>query len=648
MPLREGQDEPLPLDDHVVRQLAKATAPSILEAIVELVTNSDDSYSRLEGQGLLVDGRIFILLLGKKGGGWRLSVIDRAEGMDAETLDRATTFAAPASGFYEGKSVRGLFGRGLKESIIALGAGRIITVRDCKGSIVEIINDAGKPRRKAVKVDSRVEAPNGTIVLIEGLDQPFPRQEVIKRQLQSHFALRHILRRRRVLFFYASIAGHEDKASRFFENMTFDVLSILDSLETSAVALQPDEPAGKLVSDQEFSVQGLGQVRLQIFEVDQKLEYVGGQPWSQAGFIITSQGTPLDLDLFGYDNDESSHYFYGYLECPQIAELLRAEDFGLLTPNRSGLNWRDRRCRALRQAAAQVLRPLIQEKRRQLVERTPQALSNRQVRRLVKLLNTLAANEEMEESEFVNIGRGASPPKLGLFIRPEKAYAAPGEQRSFSVYLVPDASGSMISAEVALELLEATDGIVLSDDVITVTEHKGKPFLRGAFVVAGKHFGDRALIRAYLLADPKLEDLAEFVVEEPGRSKRRRLSSASRGVFRQIEFDATPDPIQRVYCNEEGVIKIYVEFPPLRQYFRVGQEANDALSGAGAVMFAELIAEAFCNRVARSRLLSEPLPISDPQAAVDRFNSYVNSLRKRCADEIHRVCVRQRTNGGLG
>jgi hypothetical protein len=647
MPLREGQDEPLPLDHHVVIQLAKATVPSVLEAIVELVTNSDDSYSRLEGQGLPVDGRIFILLLGKKGGGWRLVVIDRAEGMDAETLDRATTFAAPASGFYEGKSVRGLFGRGLKESIVALGAGRIITVRDCKESIVEIItDDSGKARRKAVKVDSRVEAPNGTIVLIEGLDQPFPRQEIIERQLQSHFALRHILRRRRVLFFHASIAGREDAASRFFENMTSDILSIVDGLETSAVALQPDELAGNLVSDQEFPVPDLGQVRLQIFEVDQKLEYEGGQPWSQAGFIITSQGTPLDLDLFGHDNDEAGHYFYGYLECPRIAELLRAGDFKLINPNRSGLNWRDRRCRALRQAAAQVLRPLIQEKRRQLVERTPQALSSRQVRRLVQLLNTLAA-AEMEESEFINIARGASPLR-GLFIRPERAYSAPGEQRSFSVYLVPDASGSVISAEVALELLEATGEIVLSDNVITVAEHKGRSFLKGSFVVAGKNLGDRALIRAYLLDDPELEDLAEFVVREPGHSKRRRLSSANRGVFRQIEFDATPDPIQRVYCNEEGVIKIYVEFPPLRQYFRVGQEANDALSDAGAVMFAELIAEAFCNRVARYRLVREPLPIGDPQAAVDRFNNYVNSLRKRCADEVHRVCVRQRTTGGRG
>lgn len=40
----------LPINSRIVEQLAKATVKNMVDGIVELVTNCDDSYKRLEGK----------------------------------------------------------------------------------------------------------------------------------------------------------------------------------------------------------------------------------------------------------------------------------------------------------------------------------------------------------------------------------------------------------------------------------------------------------------------------------------------------------------------------------------------------------------------------------------------------------------------
>ena len=52
--------------------------------------------------------------------------------MDRQKIELATTFFADASEYKKNKNVRGYFGRGLKETIIALGIGEIITIKDNK------------------------------------------------------------------------------------------------------------------------------------------------------------------------------------------------------------------------------------------------------------------------------------------------------------------------------------------------------------------------------------------------------------------------------------------------------------------------------------------------------------------------------------
>ena len=114
-----GKD--LPINPKIISQLSRATIKNIVDGIVELVTNSDDSYKRLEEKRVKTSGKIEIYVNRKKGGICEnLKIKDYAEGMTKEELEKAIEFGGETSGFLEGRSVRGLFGRGLKETIVSL------------------------------------------------------------------------------------------------------------------------------------------------------------------------------------------------------------------------------------------------------------------------------------------------------------------------------------------------------------------------------------------------------------------------------------------------------------------------------------------------------------------------------------------------
>lgn len=149
-----GEPQDLPIDARITLQMSYGTIRYLYDAIVELVTNSDDSYKRLERDGVAVEGVIKIRTRRLKGSKCeRLEVIDFAEGMSRGKLEKALIFAGEASGFEEGKSVRGLFGRGLKEAIIALGRGEIFSIKDNKLSVAEVWIDkrTNKPKRRLIE-----------------------------------------------------------------------------------------------------------------------------------------------------------------------------------------------------------------------------------------------------------------------------------------------------------------------------------------------------------------------------------------------------------------------------------------------------------------------------------------------------------------
>ena len=98
-------------------QNAKLNIVDVSDAIVELVTNSDDRY-----QILGTDGRIEIEIERRRGSNTSvLRVRDFADGMTAETMEQKLSRQGDrVSGLDEGQSVRGTNSRGAKD-VAALG-----------------------------------------------------------------------------------------------------------------------------------------------------------------------------------------------------------------------------------------------------------------------------------------------------------------------------------------------------------------------------------------------------------------------------------------------------------------------------------------------------------------------------------------------
>src|SRR5665647_25774 len=120
---------------HVVRRMRNAMQGDVIRALVELITNGDDSYSRLADAGPSVEHRIDVNY-GKDGYNGIFAVRDFAEGMSyAQVDENFTTYGAPTSGLSAGKSVRGYFGEGAKDCLATMRDGHIGTFKD--GQFVE-------------------------------------------------------------------------------------------------------------------------------------------------------------------------------------------------------------------------------------------------------------------------------------------------------------------------------------------------------------------------------------------------------------------------------------------------------------------------------------------------------------------------------
>ena len=90
---------------HTYRSIIKATQGNVIRALVELITNSDDSYIRLEGNNNNFIGNI-IIEYKKIGFCGHFSVCDYAEGMtEVEVEKNFTKYGAFTSGKEIGKSV---------------------------------------------------------------------------------------------------------------------------------------------------------------------------------------------------------------------------------------------------------------------------------------------------------------------------------------------------------------------------------------------------------------------------------------------------------------------------------------------------------------------------------------------------------------
>lgn len=390
---------PIPVDQRVIDIDSRRFA-SIEKALVELITNSDDSYGRLEQAGAAVSGRISIHYERHQAGAV-LVVADQAEGMAFDQARFILAYGGAHSPLARGEGGgRGYFGRGLKQAIYGLGYGWIETIRGGRYSRIELFRDEnggylyddGDGDRPARDKDhERLEAPgNGTRVTIV-TDHPqitIPHFRSLVQAVASNVYLRDVLRRRTVELVHMQ----HGKAVEHSGPVRYQE-------PAASVLIGPDQP-GQFVHDGVSHPFTLTLKRA----LDAELTTRGDERTN--GLLVLSGTAVLDCQLFDYENQVGTEYLFGTVECPALLDRL-GQGLAVISDEREGLNQKEPFVAAFASAVSAMIAPCVLAERDKLKHLEHATASGRTSHMIEHLL------ERMSRAAIQDFGLSL-PPAAGV------------------------------------------------------------------------------------------------------------------------------------------------------------------------------------------------------------------------------------------
>ena len=379
---------PIPVDQRVIDIDSRRFA-SIEKALVELITNADDSYDRLEQAGVAVSGLIRIHYERHQAGAL-LTVADQAEGMAFEQARFILTYGGAHSPLARGEGRgRGYFGRGLKQAIYGLGYGWIETIRGGRFSRIELFRgenggylyddgDGDRPARD--KDHERLGATgNGTRVTIV-TDHPqvtIPHFRSLVQAVADNIYLRDVLRRRTVELVHTQ----NGKAVEHSGPLRYQ--------EPAASLLLGPALAGQFVHAGQSYPFALTLKRA----LDAELTTRGDQ--RSNGLLVVSGSAVLDCQLFDYENQVGSEYLFGSVECPALIEKL-GQGVAVISDEREGLNRKEPFVDAFARAVSALLAPCVlaeREKLRHLEHASASGRTSQMIEHLLERMSRAAIQD---------------------------------------------------------------------------------------------------------------------------------------------------------------------------------------------------------------------------------------------------------------
>lgn len=378
----------IPVDQRVIDIDSRRFA-SIEKALVELITNSDDSYARLEEAGIAVSGQILIQYERHRRGAL-LAVTDQAQGMPFATACFILSYGGAHSPLAKGTGGgRGYFGRGLKQAIFGLGYGWLETIHDGRLSRIELFraenggylyDDGGQDRAVTERDRERLGiAGNGTrvAIIIESSQVSISQFNALIDSLANNIYLRDVLNRRHVELAQLRDGVEIERSGR----IRFDE-------PPSLLLLGPDQP-GEFHCDGQTFPFSLTLKRA----LDAQLVPRGDERTS--GLLVLSGTAVLDCQLFDYENQVGTEYLFGTLRCPALIEQL-GQGVAVISDERAGLNPKTPLVAALSRAVSQLIAPFVmaeQEKLKHLERATTSGRTAHMIDHLLQRMNQAAIHD---------------------------------------------------------------------------------------------------------------------------------------------------------------------------------------------------------------------------------------------------------------
>ena len=397
----------LPVDQRVIDIDSRRFA-SVEKALVELITNSDDSYARMERMGAQVTGHILIKYERHQTGAV-LVVADQAEGMSFERVCSILTYGGAHSPLARGEGDgRGYFGRGLKQAIYGLGHGWIETIHTGRFSRIELFrsengsylyDDWGGDRSAEAKDYSRLGiAGSGTqvTIVIENTHVNISHYSSVVQSVANNIYLRAVLTQRNVELLHIQ-QGKEIERSG---SVRFD--------EPPAILLLGPNQVGSFVYQQQEYPFTLTLKRAQ----DVELTLKGDERTN--GLVILSGTAVLDCQLFDYENQVGTEYLFGTVRCAALIEKLGL-GLAIISDEREGLNHKNSFVESFSMAVTRMIAPFVlaeQEKLKHLERATTSGRTSHMIEHLLQRMSRAAIQDlgiilptsDAEADSFVEMG----------------------------------------------------------------------------------------------------------------------------------------------------------------------------------------------------------------------------------------------------
>ena len=295
-----------------IKTLRAQAMPTIFEAIVELLTNTDDAYETLFGKikNYKGDCRIEYKRGGKENPTY-LNIKDRAIGMSYEIMvSKLTTYLKKVT-----TSSRSFFGKGLKD-ITALGDITVKSIHDEKYSEM-VISQSLKIEaiEKNIKANSKHKKmlsakKHGTTIEVKipaGSKAEYnPIASTIIEKLPQHYALSKIL----------------DKKEGTMN------LSFYDANKRETHILTYTKPEAKKVVDEKTTFHDGSSAFIKIYRFDELMEESTEKKFQKTGISVFGRKACHDKTFFekSIENNDLKDRYFGELQCDRISELLEEFD----------------------------------------------------------------------------------------------------------------------------------------------------------------------------------------------------------------------------------------------------------------------------------------------------------------------------------
>lgn len=279
------------------------TVKSAERLLVELITNSTDSYKRLWAQGKEASGVVQITYYIETTGEAEIEVKDEAEGIPFEKLQTVIEeYGEDTSGLSQGLPVRGTVGVGLKDVGLLMKDCRIITIHDGKLNECVVYREKGLPYALYPRINEIITdqerkklgiEKNGTVVKGALPKSPFFIRDF--ETLYKHLCRQYMLRKINQLC------------------KTYRII-LRDHKNQNILKYTP--PKGEVLRDRLCYIpydEVNFPIKIAIKKADRRLGQSG--EFREGGLIVVyNEDAVADCSLFGYDADPYASTLYGEVE----------------------------------------------------------------------------------------------------------------------------------------------------------------------------------------------------------------------------------------------------------------------------------------------------------------------------------------------